>query len=244
MPLTFDTPGLRFDTGLRFDAMAPAPPLIQPKPRNRTMTKFKLELQKKTVPEKVSLGANHITAMTGNAAYPAATRVPTDAQVQTAQDDLAAADAAVNAAETAWKLKIQERDAKELTWDTVITARANNCEAVTPTDLVALQSTGFPLRSTGAPLGQLPAPADLRATATDNEGEIELRCKTVTGAGSYEWQCRLHDGNPPWQALKTGTTAKILVPNLTPGVVYAFRVRAIGAAGPGTWADEATERAP
>jgi hypothetical protein len=110
--------------------------------------------------------------------------------------------------------------------------------------LVALQSTGFPLRSTGAPLGQLPAPADLRATATDNEGEIELRCKTVTGAGSYEWQCRLHDGNPPWQALKTGTTAKILVPNLTPGVVYAFRVRAIGAAGPGTWADEATERAP
>ena len=244
MPLTFDTPGLRFDTGLRFDAMAPAPPLIQPKPRNRTMTKFKLELQKKTVPEKVSLGANHITAMTGNAAYPAATRVPTDAQVQTAQDDLAAADAAVNAAETAWKLKIQERDAKELTWDTVITARANNCEAVTPTDLVALQSTGFPLRSTGAPLGQLPAPADLRATATDNEGEIELRCKTVNGASSYEWHCRLHDGNPPWEAVKTVTTAKILVPTLTPGVVYAFRVRAIGSAGPGTWADEATERAP
>jgi hypothetical protein len=198
MPLTFDTPGLRFDTGLRFDAMAPAPPLIQPKPRNRTMTKFKLELQKRTVPEKVALGANHITAMTGNAAYPAATRVPTDAQVQTAQDDLAAADAAVNTAETIWKMKIQERDAKELAWDTVITARANNCEAVTPTDLVALQSTGFPLRSSGAPVGQLPAPADLKATATANEGEIELRCKTVAGASTYEWQQRLHEG---WHAV-------------------------------------------
>lgn len=243
MPLRFDTPGLRFDASLRYDA-EPGPSSYEPKLRNRTMTKFKLELKKKTVPEKVALGANHITAMTGNAAYPAATRVPTDAQVQTAQDDLAAADAAVNAAETAWKLKIQERDAKELTWDTVITARANNCEAVTPNDLVALQSTGFPLRSAGAPLGQLPAPADLRATATDNEGEIELRCKTVAGASSYEWQQRLHGDGVAWQPLKTVTTAKILVPGLTPGVVYAFRVRAIGAAGPGTWADEATERAP
>ncbi len=243
MPLRFDTPGLRFDANHAYDA-EPGPSPYQPKLRNRTMTKFKLELKKKTVSERVSLGANHITAMTGNAAYPAATRVPTDAQVQTAQDDLAAADAAVNAAETAWKLKIQEREAKMEIWDTVITARANNCEAVTPNDLVALQSTGFPLRSTGAPVGQLPAPADLTAKATDNEGEIELRCKTVAGASTYEWQFRLHDNAATWQALKTVTTAKILVPGLTPGVVYAFRVRAIGSAGPGTWSDEATERAP
>lgn len=208
------------------------------------MTKFKLELKQRNVAEKLSLGANHITAMTGNAAYPAATRVPTDAQVQTAQDDLAAADAAVTAAETVWKQKIQDRDAKEAVWDTVITARANNCEAVTPTDLVALASTGFPLRSAGAPVGQLPAPGNLTASATDNEGEIELRCKTVSGASTYEWQFRLHDNAATWQALKTGTTTKILVPGLTPGVVYAFRVRAIGSAGPGTWSDEATERAP
>ncbi len=91
---------------------------------------------------------------------------------------------------------------------------------------------------------QLPAPGDLRAEATNNEGEIELRCKTVAGASSYEWQCRLHTGSPPWEAVKTGTTVKILVSNLTPGTVYAFRVRAIGSAGAGTWSDEATERAP
>ena len=235
----------RYDEHLNYDSgPGPAPWPPQLKTKSKTMNKFKLELRGKTVPEKLQLGANHITSMTGNASYPAGTRVPSDAVFQTAQDDLAAADAAVLAAETTWKQKIQEREAKEIAWDTVITARANNCEAVTPNDLVALASTGLPLRATPAPIGQLPAPGDLRAEATDNEGEIELRCKTVTGASSYEWQCRLHTGSPPWEAVKTGTTVKILVSNLTPGTVYAFRVRAIGSAGPGTWSDEATERAP
>lgn len=208
------------------------------------MTKFKLALFGKKPNDKIALGATHIAAMTCNANYPAPTRVPTDAQVQTAQDDLSAAQAAVDAAEIAWKQAIQTRDAKEVVWDTVITARANNCEAVTPNDAAALQSTGFPLRSSGGPVGALPAPGDFRATPTDNEGVIELRCKRVKGASSYEWECRLHDGNPPWQAVKTSTTTKIQATGLTPGAVYAFRVRAIGSAGPGTWSDEAVERAP
>ena len=182
------------------------------------MTKFKLELFKKKPTDKLAMGATHIAAMAGNPNYPAATRVPTDAQVQTAQDDLAAAESAVD---------------------------ANNCEAVTPNDAAALASTGFPLRSGGGPIGSLPAPGDLRATPTANAGEIELRCDTVKGSSSYEWECKLHDNlAAPWTAVKTSTTTKILVTGLTPGALYAFRVRAIGSAGPGTWSDEATGRAP
>ena len=208
------------------------------------MTKFKLELRKLKPHDKLTLGANHITAMTGNAHYPDATRVPTDAQVQTAQDDLATAQATVDSKENDWKMAIQERDQKEAVWDTIITARASNCEAVTPNDTAALQSTSFPLRSAAAPVGHLPAPGDLRATPTNDEGVIELRCKRVKGAMSYEWQCRVDEGSPPWEAIKTSTSTKILVPDLTPGTVYSFRVRAIGSAGPGTWSDDAVERAP
>lgn len=78
------------------------------------MTKFRLELSRIKTNDKLVLGAAHIAAMTGNTFYPAATRVPTDAQVQTAQDDLATAQAEVDAAEIAWKQKIQARDQKEV----------------------------------------------------------------------------------------------------------------------------------
>lgn len=209
------------------------------------MTKFKLELFKKKPTDKLAMGATHIAAMNGNTNYPVGTRVPSDAQVQTAQDELQTSQSDVEAKEIAWKQAIQVRDAKELAWDTLITARASNCEAVTPDNLGALASTGFPLRSSGGPIGPLPPPADLRAKAGLNEGQIDLRCDTLKGASSYEWECKVHnDLNAPWTSIKASTASKISVPDLTPGTLYAFRVRGVGSAGPGAWSDEATERAP
>jgi hypothetical protein len=206
--------------------------------------KIKLELQKKTVAEKLAMGKTHTTSMDGNIHFPAATRVPDDAAVQLAQADLTKADAEADAAEIVWKEKILIRNDKEAAWDVTFTARANNCESVKPNDPAALQSTGFPLRTIGGPIGDLPAPGDLRATPRKKAGEIDLRCDTVKGAGSYEWECRLHTDGTPWSAIKTSLTATIRVTDLTPGALYAFRVRAIGAAGAGDWSDEAIGRAP
>ena len=249
-PLRYDTPGLTYDSGNHYDSGAgpgpgPGPDPYEPKLKkhHKTMNKFKLELKKRTVISKLSLGETHITAMTGNAAYPDATRVPTDVQVQTAQDELAAANAAVDEAEVIWKQSIQARDLKETAWDTVITARANNCEAVTPDDLAALASTGFPLRTNPSPIGVLPMPANLVAKASDYEGQIDLSCAPVSGASSYEWLCRVHTDGTPWEAIKPSTSAKISATDLTPGTEYAFRVRAVGSAGPSPWSGEAVKRA-
>jgi hypothetical protein len=54
----------------------------------------------------------------------------------------------------------------------------------------------------------------------------------------------LHTGDGVWQAVKSVTASKFTVTGLTPGAVYAFRVRAVGAAGVGPWSDEAVRRAP
>jgi hypothetical protein len=238
----FDS-GARFDAGLRYDEASPGPvlPLV---PRSKRMNQFKLELKKKTVEEKLAMGVTHITAMTGNANYPAATRVPTDAQVQTAQDELAAAKAAADLAENSWKSAIAARDDKEEKWDRVITARANNCEAVTPNDSVALPTTGFPMRSTPSPIGNLPAPGNLRATMGDQEGQIDLIWDAVKGASSYIVECKDHNAPEPWQQAKLLNQSRLTLTGLTQGKTYAFRVRALGSSGEGPWSDEAVKMAP
>lgn len=232
-----------FDAGLRYDAgVAPVPP-PQLKRSNR-MSKFKLDLAKKTTAQKITLGQTHDAAMTGNASFPTANRLPADAAFQAALAALEAAEADVAAKKTAWKQALATRDAAEAALDTALTSRAAYCEAAQPGNDAALASTGLPMRTTPASVGDLPAPGDLVGTAGDNEGEIDLSCDPVAGAGSYEWQCRLHADGNAWQPAKNSTASKITLTGLTPGTQYAFRVRAIGSAGPGAWSDEAAKRAP
>lgn len=243
MPLFFDTPAQLFDSGLQYD-LGPVVPLPTLPNHRKTVNKLKLELQKKNVLEKLSLGTAHINAMTNNADFPQATRSPDDAAVQTAQTDLQTADAAVTDAENLWKLRIQERDTKEAIWDTVITARASNCEAVALGDVVKLASTGFPLRATPAPIGALPAPGNLRAEMSDMPGSIDLVWESVTGALVYRLQCMEHGSAAGWADVKTQSQVSCTVPGLVSGKIYAFRVLALGPKGEGPWSDEAVKMAP
>lgn len=208
------------------------------------MTAFRLELTKKTVLQKLAMGSAHITAKDGNANYPEVSRIPTDAQFQLAQDSLQSASDAATAAENTWKAAIATRDAKETEWDTMLKARANNCEAVTPGNLVALATVGLPLRHDPTPVGPLPAPANLRATMSDMEGQILLVWDSVHGASSYIVECREHDTPQPWQQVKILKQVRYTSTDHTPGKTYAFRVRALGPQGEGPWSDEAVKMSP
>lgn len=241
--LRFDS-GLRFDTGLHYDADAPTPVSPRGPLKGPFVNIIKLELQKKTIDEKITLGQNVISNMTGNTNYPAASRAPTDAEFQTAQDDLVTANGTVNAAETAWKAAILERDVKAATWDATITARASNCEGVTPGDRAALATTGMPLRALPTPVGVLPAPINFLAQPTNLSGELRLSWKAVHGATSYIVECKEHGTPDPWVQVKVVSGSRMTVTGLTSGKTYAFRVRAIGAAGEGGWSDETVKMAP
>lgn len=246
-------PLIRFDTGLRYDeghaydsSVGPTPgppPPVRPN-KSKYMSKFKLDLKSKTVPEKLSMGTNHITAMDGNTNYPVAKRSPDDAAYALAQSDLAAAEAEVDAAETVWKQKIQVRDVKEEAWDLATTARAANCESITPNNLPALASTGFPLRSAPTPVGPMTAPGNLRATMNELAGQIDLQWNTVYGASTYKVEMMVHNGPGTWAEVAVVQQISYSVTGLTSGTSYAFRVLAIGPLGPGPWSDEAVRMAP
>lgn len=86
------------------------------------------------------------------------------------------------------------------------------------------------------PQTQLAKP-ELKHILNELTTQLKLRASPVTNAHSYEVQSRT--GSGAWTAAGTFTQARaIVVPNLTPGTVYEFRVRAIGGStGYSDWSD-------
>ena len=137
----------------------------------------------------------------------------------------------------------ESRLLKEAAFDTAITARALYCEAAQPDDDAALASSGLPLRGEPQPVGDMPAPANLRATMGDQSGEIDLQWDAIYGASSYVIECREYSPPTGWSQVKFLNQSKFTVTGLTSGKTYAFRVRALGPKGEGPWSDEAVKMA-
>lgn len=234
--MRFDS-GHSYDSSMAYDAGEPAQHIPTKK-----MKKPKLELQSKSDTELIVFARSIVTGLTGNSNFP--TPDPAPAELGTAVDNFEDAnnlnEVKQTEAQASTALKKQKRKALE----ELLSDAAAYVDRKAKGDEAKILSANMPVTADPTPAGPLPAPGDLRATATEDEGVIDLRSNKVKGASSYEWECRLHDGDHAWEAIKTSTATKILVTALTPGSLYAFRARAIGAAGPGTWSDEAVERAP
>ena len=96
--------------------------------------------------------------------------------------------------------------------------------------------SGFPLAQESAPIGQLPPPQNLTGAPFGLEGIMQLKWGRVHGARSYVAEYATSpDG--PWSQAAMTTRVSCLAGNLTPGVKYWFRVRALGAAGLSGWSE-------
>lgn len=109
-------------------------------------------------------------------------------------------------------------------------------------DTQVLLASPFELQAEPTPVGPMPAPQNVRVTASEMEGEIIARWKTVRGAKSYVVECCL-EGAPDWSQAGVTTKARITLKGLNSGKKYRVRVRAVGAAGTGPWSDEALKMA-
>lgn len=242
MPLKFDA-GHVFDSGLTYDSGPPGPVVPVPTRKIHRMNPFNLDLKNKTPEEKVALGDNHITSMDGNTYYPAANRQPTDAEMLAARDGLATSISERDALQTQLEAKEEEILAKEVTFDATISGRANHCAAAQLDNPTAWASTGLPLKSAPTPVGDLPAPENLKAKMSTKEGEIIVSWRSVYGARMYKLQMMVH-GSGTWTELVMQSQVRFTVKGLISGTQYAFRVLAMGPRGEGPWSDEAVSRAP
>ena len=105
----------------------------------------------------------------------------------------------------------------------------NYVNSVADGDLVALESSGFPLSKPPSPVGVLPAPRDLQL-GDGGVGAISVSFQPVPGARAYLIQRA--EGELPQDASgwteTLETKSRFTQRGLTSGVRYWFRVAAIG----------------
>lgn len=240
--MAFFDQGNHFDSGAHFDEGAGPGPLPTTKPIHN-MAKVKLQLRQKTDDAFKGFCENHVAQMTGNANFP--TPMPDTATYAAALTAFSDKLAAFRALEDLIAQARIEKDDARLALEQLTTGRGNYVETASGGNAAKIVSAGFEVRGAAVPVGVPSAPLGLLAQMGEMSGQIVLSWTKVHGANSYVVECRERD-NPTstWTQAKIGTASRLKVDGLTPGTVYAFRVRALGAADEGAWSDETVKMAP
>ena len=182
-----------------------------------------------------------ITAMTGNASFPAPWPAPVPALAQITTD-LNALQGAITATSAGDKTQIAERNAAASTLATDLLRLARYVELSADGDASKLASSGFTLRSPGIRrqvIGELSAPGNLTLSHGALSGQLMVKATRLNGAGSYEVQLATADPTVEanWSDVATyKNCSRIQLNGLTAGKTYSVRMRGIGSAGPGSWA--------
>lgn len=178
-----------------------------------------------------------IAALTGNAGFP--TPAPTLVELGDAADALEAADAAVINNGGRQDYLARNKRAQELR--DLIILLGSYVQVASGGDPEKILSAGFEIRRTPSPAGLLPAPGNLRAVASSLPGVMDLRWDRVRHRLIY--QVEFCTGDPlteSWKPLVLLGNNTYSASGLASGTAYSFRLRAIGAAGPGPLSDTAT----
>ena len=189
----------------------------------------------------VDKSRTNISKLTGNAAF--VTPSPTLAAFTTATDRL---DKAIqNYDFSRSRQDKQERDGAYADLKAMRADLGAYVQTTSAGDLEQITSAGFETEKGRQPLGQLPAPADVRAVVRPYPGSLEVRFGGVKGRLSY--QLFICKGDPlveaNWELYITTGKTRLVVDELESNATYFFRVVALGAAGMSPVSDVATAKA-
>lgn len=204
------------------------------------MAKVKLNLFGLTLPDKMQFATKVITAITGNANFPAPE--PKIDDLQKKVDDLQAAYTKANdlRQQSYSQTALQAQVEKEL--DAMLNVLGNYVENASKGDEAVIKSSGMDTRAKSAPVGIPAIPQNLSAAEAAKNGEIKLKWKPVKGSKSYivRHSTDITDATK-WIQEQVVTKASALSTGLNSGTQYWYQVAAVGTAGQGPWSDPATK---
>jgi len=175
-----------------------------------------------------------LVAMTSNASFPGP--VPALADISSARTSFIAAVSAVKSG----TLAVVERRQQRAQLVALLRSLALYVQQACNGDPAILLSSGYPARRTPQPVGQLPAPVNLRLARGKITGQLKARCNRVDKAGSYQWRYATSAAPTAWTLVDPTMAASIALDGLAPGTSYVVQVRAVGSHGPSNWSDAAT----
>jgi len=234
----FDTPGQLYDApGLFYDD-------FQPPTTKKRMAKVKLGLKGKSIQQKLTTGQNIITAMTGNANFPAPN--PTIAALQTLLTNLTNTSNGFEAGKTSQEQKKALRDAAEVAFDAGFSTESATVQSASGGDATKILSSGMQVAGAAGPVVPPGQVLNLVVTAGDNDGTLDFGVDAEPVAKSYEVEISVDPVSPTsWQKKMTVTKSSGTITGLTSGARMWVRVRAIGAdPQPGPWSDPAAKTVP
>ncbi len=175
-------------------------------------TDGRLELKAQTI----------ITAMTGNANFPA----PHPELIAATAASAAYSNALASAA-SGDKTLISVKNQARVALIAALNLLGNYVMIVANGDEAVLTSSGFDIRRDATPLPPLSKPIIARLENGVNSGEVEVIVGRLAGARMYQFQYSNQTTPTVWTGVNT-TQTKLLVPALEAGKLYWFRVVAYG----------------
>lgn len=189
----------------------------------------------------VGMGRTHVTMLTGNPAF--TTPQPSLASITTACDELAAANEAYDF--NGGKLELEARAKAYRTLKELIRELGGYVQSLCQGSKELILSAGFNVRKRSEPIGELPAPQNVRAQVTVYPGRLDVRWDAVRGRSMYQLWMTSGDPNEAagWSLLLQSSRNRHVVEDLVSNTVYTFRVVALGAAGASPVSDIASAKA-
>ncbi len=206
------------------------------------MAYAKLGTSELTIPAKALYLRRLAAGVTNNPNIP--TPSPTPAELIAEAESLEIGYNEAQAARLASKSKTAELDIQSASADLLVANLASSVDAASKGDAQIIESTGFAVRSTPSPVGELPAPTDLQVTPSEHSGSADLKWKSARGSVSYTVERAEDSASLDYKVIGNCTQKAVSLNSMVSGKKYWFRVAAIGSAGQSAWSDPVPLFAP